>query len=126
MTDSPEHPSPTDYESLSGDELISRLREAEETLEAIRTGEVDAVGIAGPAGQQVYTLENADRPYRVLVEQMQEGAGTLSDDGTILYCNQRFATLVGRSHDSIVGLRTVEFFSAEEGQTLSQMISTVA
>ena len=51
--------------------------------------------VAGPAGQQVYTLENADRPYRVLVEQMQEGAVTLSENGTILYCNERFATLVG-------------------------------
>ena len=48
-----------DYESLTHDELIARLREAEETLEAIRTGEVDAVVIAGPSGQQVYTLENA-------------------------------------------------------------------
>jgi circadian clock protein KaiB len=33
-------------------------------------------------GQQVYTLENADRPYRVLIEQMQEGAVTLTEDGT--------------------------------------------
>jgi hypothetical protein len=63
--------SDTDYESLSPEEVIARLREAEETLQAIRTGEVDAVVIAGSQGQQVYTLENADRPYRVLVEQMQ-------------------------------------------------------
>src|SRR6201996_9175150 len=117
---------PADYKTLSRDELLSRLREAEETLEAIRTGEVDAVVIAGPAGQQVYTLENADRPYRVLVEQMQEGAVTLSDNGTILYCNERFATLVGKSHDSIIGLSLIEFFSAEEGQTLLQMVRTGA
>ena len=124
--DFPDHADPADYESLSGDELISRLREAEETLDAIRTGRVDAVVIAGPAGQQVYTLENADRPYRVLVEQMQEGAVTLSDDGTILYCNQRFATLVGRPHDGIIGLPLIGFFSADEGMILSHMINTVA
>jgi PAS domain S-box-containing protein len=117
---------PVDYETLSSDQLISRLREAEETLEAIRTGEVDAVVVAGPAGQQVYTLENADRPYRVLVEQMQEGAVTLSDNGTILYCNERFATLVGKTHDSVIGLSLIEFFSADEGQTLLQMIETGA
>jgi len=117
---------PTDYQSLSSDELILRLREAEETLEAIRTGEVDAVVIAGPAGQQVYTLENADRPYRVLVEQMQEGAVTLSESGTILYCNERFAVLVGKAHDSIIGLSLIEFFSVDEGQTLSNMIETGA
>ncbi len=68
-------------------ELEARLREAEETLDAIRNGDVDAVVVGGPSGQQVYTLENADRPYRVLIEQMQEGAVTLSEDGTILYCN---------------------------------------
>src|ERR1700761_1085013 len=95
----------TNLESRSNEELISRLREAEETLAAIRAGEVDAVVIAGPQGQQVYTLENADRPYRVLVEQMQEGAVTLSESGTILYCNERFATLVAKPHDSIIGLQ---------------------
>src|SRR3954469_17408742 len=118
MPDFPADDNPTDYVSLTSDELIARLREAEETLEAIRTGEVDAVVIAGPQGQQVYTLENADRPYRVLVEQMQEGAVTLSANGTILYCNERFATLVASPHDSIIGLSLTEFFSADEGRTL--------
>src|ERR1700744_335948 len=112
----------TDYASLTGEELISRLREAEETLEAIRNGEVDAVVVAGPQGQQVYTLENADRPYRVLVEQMQEGAVTLSENGTILYCNERFATLVASPHDSIIGLPLTRFLGADEGKILSNMI----
>jgi PAS domain S-box-containing protein len=115
-----------DYKSLSSDELVARLREAEETLEAIRGGEVDAVVIAGPAGQQVYTLENADRPYRVLVEQMQEGAVTLSEDGTILYCNDRFAMMVGVRRDSVIGLSLTQFFSSYEGKTLSDMIDAVA
>src|ERR1700743_3803614 len=112
---------PADYKTLSRDELLSRLREAEETLEAIRTGEVDAVVVAGPQGQQVYTLENADRPYRVFVEQMQEGAVTLSESGTIVYCNERFATLVASPHDGIIGLQFANFFSTAEGKILSQM-----
>src|SRR6201996_1332102 len=116
----------TDYASLTGEELISRLREAEETLEAIRTGAVDAVVIAGSQGQQVYTLENADRPYRVLVEQMREGAVTLSENGTILYCNERFATLVATPHDSVVGQPLARYFSVEEARTLLQMIDTGA
>src|SRR6201985_2991864 len=100
MTDFSASHEPSDYESLTGGELISRLQEAEETLEAIRTGEVDAVVVAGPAGQQVYTLENADRPYRVLVEPMQERAVTFSENGTVLYWNKRFVTLVSSPHDS--------------------------
>src|ERR1700743_704984 len=117
---------PADYKTLSRDELLSRLREAEETLEAIRTGEVDAVVIAGPAGQQVYTLENADRPYRVLVEQMQEGAVTLTDSGVILYCNERFASLTGEARDGIIGQSLIRFFSSDEGTALTNMIRTSA
>jgi PAS domain S-box-containing protein len=126
MKDSSANHNPTDYEKLTSEELISRLREAEDTLDAIRTGEVDAVVVAGPAGQQVYTLENADRPYRVLVEQMQEGAVTLSSDATILYCNERFATLVDRTHDSIIGLSLTSFFGADEGKALMHVIETGA
>ena len=84
-------------------ELRARLLEAEETLDAIRHGEVDAVVVGGPSGTRVYTLENADRPYRVLIEKMQEGAVTLSRDGTILYCNERFATLVGHVRENMIG-----------------------
>ena len=46
-------------------------------------------------GDRVYTLRSADAPYRALVEQMQEGAVTLNAKGDIVYCNQRFAELVG-------------------------------
>ena len=104
------------------DELVARLREAEETLEAIRTGEVDAVVVTGPQGQQVYTLENADRPYRVLVEQMQEGALTLAVNGTILYCNERFAALLGRPRESVVGQIATRFFDETDAQKIRSMI----
>ncbi|HEY4028953.1 MAG TPA: ATP-binding protein [Caulobacteraceae bacterium] len=83
--------------------LEAALQEATETLDAIRQGDVDAVVVGGPNGQVVYTLENADRPYRVLVEQMREGAVTLNAQGTILYCNQSFAGLVRRRPEEIVG-----------------------
>ena len=58
---------PPSYQPEDVMELKARLREAEDTLEAIRNGEVDAVVVGGAAGQQVYTLKNADRPYRVLI-----------------------------------------------------------
>lgn len=95
-------------------ELEARLQEAEETLAAIRNGDVDAVVVGGAAGQQVYTLENADRPYRVLIEQMREGAVTLSEEGTILYCNQRFATIVGATHEMLIGTQFERFLCGSE------------
>src|SRR6185295_8761971 len=51
---------------------------------------------------------------------------TLSGNGTILYCNERFARLVGKVHDSIIGLSLIKFFSVDEGNTLLQMIETGA
>ena len=49
-------------------ELEARLAEAEETLQAIRTGEVDALVVSGPDGDQIFALEGADHAYRLLVE----------------------------------------------------------
>ena len=53
-------------------ELQLRLEEAEETIRAIRSGTVDAFVVDVPNGARVYTLETADRPYRLLVEKMQQ------------------------------------------------------
>ncbi|HKY31030.1 MAG TPA: response regulator [Candidatus Polarisedimenticolia bacterium] len=83
--------------------LRQRLAEAEQTLRAIREGEVDAVVVSGPGGPAIYTLQGAETPYRVLVERMGEGAATLTESGTILYCNQRFAEMLGASLDSVPG-----------------------
>lgn len=83
-------------------------------MRAINTGEVDAVVVSGPNGPQVYTLEGADHPYRVLVEQMHEGTLTLDRDGVILYSNGRFAALVGARADSITGSRFTQFLSPTE------------
>src|SRR5690349_9457849 len=87
-----------DYESLK-----SQLDEAEATLEAIRTGEVDAVVVYSDEGERVYTLKGADQPYRIFVEQMNEGALTLSKDGVVLYGNQSAARLCGLPLEKLIG-----------------------
>jgi len=94
--------------------LRARLAEAEETLHAIRQGEVDAVVVSGASGPQVYTLLNADRPYRTFVERMQEGALTLTPDGTILYANQRLGSFLGLPLASIVGQKFGQFIAADD------------
>ena len=90
-------------------ELRLRLEEAEETIRAIRSGAVDAVVVEEPHGPRVYTLQTADRPYRLLVEEMQQGAVTLSNDGSIAYCNRRFADLVGRPLERLMGIAFRDF-----------------
>ena len=95
-------------------DLRRRLQEAEETLNAIRDGQVDAVVIHAPEGEHVFTLRSADQPFRLMVEQMREGALTLGADGTILYCNTRFAELVGQAPERVVGRPLTDFLTSED------------
>jgi PAS domain S-box-containing protein len=105
-------------------ELRERLAEAEETLQAIRQGEVDAVVVKGISGPQVYTLLNADRPYRNIVERMQEGALTLTPDGTILYANQRLASFLGLALPNIVGQKFGQFIAADDLDLFDRLLTT--
>ena len=89
--------------------LQLRLQEAEETIRAIRSGTVDAFVVEVPNGPRVYTLETADRPYRLLVEKMQQGAITLNMDGTIAYCNRHFADLVEKPLERLIGVDFRDF-----------------
>jgi PAS domain S-box-containing protein len=107
---------------LELDELRQRLQEAEETLDAIRSGEVDALVVSGPDGEKVFTLEGAEHPYRVLVESMNEGAVSLSRERTILYCNSSFARMVGVSLDRIMGNDVCEFVPEEDRDTLKKLV----
>ena len=96
-------PVPSDYRARS-EELEAQLREALETIQAIRSGEVDAVVIGGDGDKPlVYTLQDADRPYRLLIEQMQEGALTLNRDGVVLYANKAFAVIADAPTETLIG-----------------------
>ena len=107
---------------LELDELRQRLQEAEETLDAIRSGEVDALVVSGPNGEKVFTLEGAEHPYRVLVESMNEGAISLSKEGTVLYCNSAFARMAAISLDQVMGHDISEFVPDEDRDTLKKLI----
>jgi PAS domain S-box-containing protein len=96
------------------DELSAQLDEARQLLSAIRTGEVDALVVPGPRGDQVYSLTGAEHPYRVLVEAMSEGAVILADDGTIVYSNPGFAALVRAPVDEVIGSALDRFVAADD------------
>jgi signal transduction histidine kinase/ActR/RegA family two-component response regulator len=103
--------------------LRARLDEAEDTLRAIRQGEIDALVVEGPGGHQVYTLHSAEEPYRNLVEQLQEGAVVLTSRGDILYSNAHFAALVGEPLESIVGSRINRFVNASDRHDFETLLS---
>lgn len=104
------------------EELRARLSEAEQTIEAIRNGEVDAVVISGPLGEQVYTLAGAETTYRLLVEDMNEGALVLSADGLIIYSNHNFARLLGMDASDVLGHNIYEFVAPSDAELLKQTL----
>jgi PAS domain S-box-containing protein len=103
--------------------LRQRLQETEETLDAIRSGEVDALVVSGPDGEKVFTLQGAEHPYRVLIESMNEGAISLSKDGTVLYCNSAFARMIGVPLDQIMGHDFSEFVPEGKRDALQRLIA---
>ena len=69
----PVKPAPTGREA----KLRARLKTAEETLAAIRSGEVDALMISSHRGDLVVTLKSGAPTWQMLVEAMSEGAAIL-------------------------------------------------
>lgn len=90
--------------------LREKVREQQETLDAIRSGEVDALVVMDPKthGEKLFTLQGADFAFRTMLEQMGEGAASASSDGTVLYVNRAFARLCGRPMDSATGASLVD------------------
>ena len=110
-------------DTMEIEELRQRLVEAEGNLQAIYSGEIDALLLAGENGERrVFTLRSADAPYRALVERMQEGAATLTTRGDIVYCNQRFADLVKRPLEQVFGAAIGSFLPSAEAGILDAML----
>jgi PAS domain S-box-containing protein len=108
-------------------ELEARLEECEETLGAIRRGEIDALVVNDGNGEhRVYTLESADRPYRVLIEQMQEGAFTLGGDGIVIYCNRRLAEMLNLPHEQLIGRTLQPFILPDDATGFQALLSEAA
>ncbi|MGA9110303.1 MAG: sigma-54 interaction domain-containing protein [Smithella sp.] len=103
-------------------ELKDRMMESEETLRAIISGEVDGLVVKTDEGDRVFTLSGADLPYRLMVETMNEGAVTLCADGTILFCNQRFANIIQGSMEKIAGSSIYQYFSATDIKLFKTLI----
>lgn len=103
--------------------LTERVAELEETLRAIRMGEVDALLVSSPEGDQVFTLQGAEHPYRVLVETIDEGAAILSDDGTVLYSNLSFARFFDVTLEKFIGSPLQNFVSGPDAEFLKTLIA---
>jgi len=107
--------------------LENRLAVAEETLRALRAGEVDAIVMnTGQGEQRIYTLETDERPYRHLVERMSEGAALADTDGLIVYANQRLATLLGLPLERLLGRPFSDWLDESERSRFIRRLATAA
>jgi PAS domain-containing protein len=107
------------------DELRIQLAEAQDTLRAIREGEVDAVIVSGSRGEQVFSLSGAESIYRLIVETMKEAAFTVTFDGKILFCNAQFSEFVKRPMEQILG-RSMQEFVDPANRSAAAAVLTVA
>ena len=94
---------------LEIENLRGRLLEAEETSRAIRNGEIDTLLVSGAQGEQVFTLKGAEKPYRILIEQMNEGAVMLDKHNSIIYCNSGFARILKKPLETIIGTNVMRY-----------------
>ena len=102
-------------------DLRNRLEETEETLRAIRQYMVDAFVVTNENGEHIVTLTDADFPYRMMVEAMNEGAVTLVTDGTIFYCNPCFGRMVHIDSEKLIGVQFQSFVMPEQREYFEQM-----
>jgi len=101
--------------------LRQELDDTKQLLQAIQQGSVDAFVVDHKDKQQVFTLEGAERPFRTVIETMNEGAATLTEDGVILYCNGRFAEILELALNNILGRRISEFLTGENIKLFERM-----
>jgi PAS domain S-box-containing protein len=106
--------------------LRERLEEVEETVAAVRAGQIDALVVSAEPGEELYVLERIDRPYRLLLESMAHGAAVVDADGRIAYCNRSLAELFRRSRDEATGSHWRDYLSGPDALRLADALSEVS
>ena len=92
--------------------LRSQLDDANNIIDAIRDGSVDALVVQKEGKAEIYSIESADYTYRILIEKFGEGALSISEDGLILYCNEYFSKLIGIPAGKITGSYFTEYVNS--------------
>jgi signal transduction histidine kinase len=103
-------------------EIRARLHEAEATLRAIHSGEVDAVVVSGPDGERTLAIEGATHQYHVLLNAMSDGAALLDHDGTILFGNRRLGEIARVPLEGLRGSRFQQLVAPAERPSFGRFL----
>lgn len=95
-------------------ELRARLQEAEDTLHAIRGGEVDALVIQSAVGPQVYVLQGQDaeanRIRGEMLAQVSDAVIAVNHDACVTYLNAAAERLYGLAASRALGRKLTDIY----------------
>lgn len=92
--------------------------EPEPSPEGVRTGEIDGL----LSTDSLVALRSADAFFRTLITAMQDGAVSVDANATIVYANPRFAKLVGRPPEQVLGAKLHELVAEVDRLQLDQLL----
>jgi len=99
----------TAADTLHSRDLALRLAEAEATIAALLSGQIDAVidqATQTPllVSRAQEALRLSEERYRSIVETTNDGIGTIDTDGRVTFVNRRFADMLGYTPEEMVGM----------------------
>lgn len=103
-------------------DLRRRLSEAEDTLSAIREGEVDALVVRGTEADEIFTIEG-EAGYRDFMEAMVPGAVALDTAGRVLYATGKLAALLGRRVEDLQGSPLADALDPENAARFHDLLT---
>lgn len=97
------------------EELKQKIREAAETIEAIKNNEIDAFVVNTGEGAKVLTLQVIENLYNTILDNLNMPAITFSEEGKIIYANKQFYEILDLENDKVV-----------KGSSIYEIISPVS
>src|SRR5688572_486921 len=102
-------------------DLQNRLEEAEQLIDAIKAGEVDAFAFTNKSSSEIYTLQSGDYAYRVLIEELQEGGINVTEEGMMVYSNPYFLRLLKMPYDQVIGKSIFDFIHDDSREIFKRL-----
>jgi PAS domain S-box-containing protein len=104
--------------------LQEKIVEMEQTLSSIRSGKVDALVIDNNNNiPSIHTLKGADEPYRILIENISEGALTVTEEGIIIHCNKLFCDLIKFSDNELMDTPLANYLPMDQRPLLGDLLN---
>jgi len=110
-------------------DLARLLAEAEATIEALLSGQIDAV-VDSKSQTPVLlakaqeALRESEEQYRQIVEATNDGVIKIDDRERIVFVNRRFAEMLGYEPPELIGLSVFDFMSAAARVLAADMFQT--